>query len=160
MLFTSAEFFVLLIIVFALYWLLARWTKWQNALIVVASYVFYGWWDWRFLMLIAFTSFCSWGSGLLIGKAESRKKAKAWMWTNIVLNLGILALFKYYDFFVVEFAKLFHASTDGLLLKVILPVGIFFYFRMLRFRMRLYRDLRTIRHTSDRIITHIYNNKV
>jgi D-alanyl-lipoteichoic acid acyltransferase DltB (MBOAT superfamily) len=94
---------------------------------VVASYVFYGWWDWRFLLLIAFTSFCSWGSGLLIGKAETKKKAKTWMWLNIILNLGILALFKYYDFFISEFAELFHISTNGLLLKVILPVGISFY---------------------------------
>ena len=140
MLFTSAEFFVLLVVVFVLYWLLARWTKWQNALIVVASYVFYGWWDWRFLLLIAFTSFCSWGSGLLIGKAESGKKAKAWMWTNIVLNLGILALFKYYDFFVKEFAQLFHISAEGLLLKVILPVGISFYtFQALSYSIDVYR---------------------
>ena len=140
MLFTSAEFFVLLIVVFALYWLLARRIKWQNALIVVASYVFYGWWDWRFLLLIAFTSFCSWGSGLLIGKAESRKKAKAWMWTNIVLNLGILALFKYYDFFVSEFAQLFHITTNGLLLKMILPVGISFYtFQALSYSIDVYQ---------------------
>ena len=99
----------------------------QNAFVVVASYIFYGWWDWRFLLLIAFTSFCSWGSGLLIGKAETKKKAKAWMWLNIILNLGILALFKYYDFFATEFAELFNLSTDGLLLRIILPVGISFY---------------------------------
>ena len=140
MLFTSAEFFVLLIIVFVLYWLLARRTKWQNALIVIASYVFYGWWDWRFLLLIAFTSFCSWGSGLLIGRAGVEKKARAWMWTNIVLNLGILALFKYYDFFVSEFAQLFHITTNGLLLKVILPVGISFYtFQALSYSIDVYR---------------------
>jgi D-alanyl-lipoteichoic acid acyltransferase DltB (MBOAT superfamily) len=114
--------------------------KLQNAFIVVASYVFYGWWDWRFLLLIAFTSFCSWRSGLLIWKAESKKKAKTWMWLNIVLNLGILALFKYYDFFVTEFAQLFHISTEGLLLKVILPVGISFYtFQALSYSIDIYR---------------------
>lgn len=140
MLFTSAEFLVFLPIVFAFYWVLARQLRWQNAIIVVASYVFYGWWDWRFLLLIAFTSFCSWGSGLLIGKAESKKKAKAWMWFNIVLNLGILALFKYYDFFVGEFARLFHVSSDGLLLRVILPVGISFYtFQALSYSIDVYR---------------------
>ena len=112
----------------------------QNAFVVVASYVFYGWWDWRFLLLIAFTSFCSWGSGLLIGKAESNKKAKTWMWLNIILNLGILATFKYYDFFVTEFGQLFHISTDGLLLKVILPVGISFYtFQALSYSIDVYR---------------------
>ena len=114
--------------------------KLQNAFVVAASYVFYGWWDWRFLFLIAFTSFCSWGSGLLIGKAETKGKAKRWMWLNIVLNLGILALFKYYDFFVTEFAHLFHISTEGLLLKVILPVGISFYtFQALSYSIDVYR---------------------
>ena len=114
--------------------------KLQNAFVVAASYVFYGWWDWRFLLLIAFTSFCSWGSGLLIGKAETKGKAKRWMWLNIVLNLGILALFKYYDFFVTEFAHLFHISTEGLLLKVILPVGISFYtFQALSYSIDVYR---------------------
>ena len=114
--------------------------KLQNAFVVAASYVFYGWWDWRFLLLIAFTSFCSWGSGLLIGKAETKGKAKRWMWLNIVLNLGILALFKYYDFFVTEFAHLFHVSTEGLLLKVILPVGISFYtFQALSYSIDVYR---------------------
>ena len=135
MLFNSIQFAIFLPIVFLLYWFVfdrfiskSKWQlRLQNAFIVVASYVFYGWWDWRFLLLIAFTSFCSWGSGLLIGKAETKKKAKIWMWLNIILNLGILALFKYYDFFISEFAELFHISTNGLLLKVILPVGISFY---------------------------------
>ena len=135
MLFNSIQFALFLPIVFLLYWFVfdrfisnsKHQLRLQNAFVVVASYVFYGWWDWRFLLLIAFTSFCSWGSGLLIGKVETKQKAKTWMWLNIVLNLGILALFKYYDFFVTEFAQLFHISTDGLLLKVILPVGISFY---------------------------------
>jgi D-alanyl-lipoteichoic acid acyltransferase DltB (MBOAT superfamily) len=112
----------------------------QNAFVVLASYVFYGWWDWHFLLLIALTSFCSWGSGLLIGESDTKKKAKAWMWANIVLNVGILAMFKYYDFFVSEFAKLFNISTDGLLLKVILPVGISFYtFQALSYSIDVYR---------------------
>jgi D-alanyl-lipoteichoic acid acyltransferase DltB (MBOAT superfamily) len=112
----------------------------QNAFVVVASYVFYGWWDWRFLVLIVFTSFCSWCSGLLIGKAETKKGAKLWTTLNIILNLGILALFKYYNFFVTEFAHLFHISTDGLLLKVILPVGISFYtFQALSYSIDVYR---------------------
>ena len=148
MLFNSIQFAIFLPIVFLFYWFvfdcfISR-SKWQlrlqNAFVVVASYVFYGWWDWRFLLLIAFTSFCSWGSGLLIGKAESKKKAKAWMWLNIILNLGILATFKYYDFFVTEFAQLFHISTDGILLKVILPVGISFYtFQALSYSIDVYR---------------------
>lgn len=148
MLFNSIQFAFFLPIVFLLYWFVfdrfiskSKWQlRLQNAFVVVASYVFYGWWDWRFLLLIAFTSFCSWGSGLLIGKAESKKKAKTWMWLNIILNLGILAMFKYYDFFVTEFAQLFHISTDGLLLKVILPVGISFYtFQALSYSIDVYR---------------------
>ena len=135
MLFNSIQFAIFLPIVFLVYWFVfdcfisksEHQLRLQNAFIVVASYVFYGWWDWRFLLLIAFTSFCSWGSGLFIGRAKTRKEAKTWTTLNIVLNLGILALFKYYDFFVAEFGQLFHISTEGLLLKVILPVGISFY---------------------------------
>ena len=148
MLFNSIQFAIFLPIVFLLYWFVfdrficeSKWQlRFQNAFIIIASYVFYGWWDWRFLLLIAFTSFCSWGSGLLIGKAESKKTAKTWMWLNIVINLSILALFKYYDFFVTEFAQLFHISTDGLLLRVILPVGISFYtFQALSYSIDVYR---------------------
>lgn len=68
MLFNSLEFALFLPIVFAIYWLLRNHLKLQNLFVVLASYVFYGWWDWRFLILIALTSFCSWGSGLLIAK--------------------------------------------------------------------------------------------
>ena len=148
MLFNSIQFAVFLPIVFLLYWFVfdrfisksKHQLRLQNIFIVVSSYVFYGWWDWRFLLLIAFTSFCSWGSGLLIGKAQTKKRAKTWMWLNIILNLGILALFKYYDFFVVEFAQLFHLPTEGLLMKVILPVGISFYtFQALTYSIDIYR---------------------
>ena len=148
MLFNSVQFAIFLPIVFLLYWFVfdrfisksKHQLRLQNIFIVVASYVFYGWWDWRFLLLIAFTSFCSWGSGLLIGKAQTKKRAKTWMWLNIVLNLGILAMFKYYDFFVTEFARLFQLSTEGLLLKVILPVGISFYtFQALSYSIDIYR---------------------
>ena len=156
MLFNSIQFAIFLPIVFLLYWFVfdrfiskSKWQlKLQNAFVVMASYVFYGWWDWRFLLLIALTSFCSWGSGLLIGKAETKNKAKTWMWLNIILNLGILALFKYFDFFVTEFAQLFHISSEGLLLKVILPVGISFYtFQALSYSIDIYRD--KIKPTKD-----------
>ena len=120
MLFNSIEFVIFLPIVFLLYWFVFnRNLKLQNFFIVVVSYIFYGWWDWRFLFLIAFTSFCSWGSGLLIEKyRETPKKAKTINVLNIVLNLLILGVFKYYDFFVTSFANLFlDVKTDGLLLK-------------------------------------------
>ena len=142
MLFNSIEFAIFLPIVFLLYWFVFnRNLKLQNFFIVVVSYVFYGWWDWRFLFLIAFTSFCSWGSGLLIERYKSNpKKAKAISALNIVLNLLILGVFKYYDFFVKEFVKLFGLSSDGILLNIILPVGISFYtFQALSYSIDVYR---------------------
>lgn len=143
MLFNSIEFAIFLPIVFLLYWFVFnKRLKLQNLFIVVVSYIFYGWWDWRFLFLIAFTSFCSWGSGLLIEKyRETPKKAKAINVLNIVLNLLILGVFKYYDFFVTSFVNLFlNGKTDGLLLKIILPVGISFYtFQALSYSIDVYR---------------------
>ena len=153
MLFNSLEFAVFLPIAFLLYWFVFDYAlkrcryqlQLQNAFIVVASYIFYGWWDWRFLLLIAFTSLCSWGSGLLIGARSSEQRpraAKVWMTANIAVNLGILAVFKYYDFFVSEFGQLFGISqmTDSLLLRIILPVGISFYtFQALSYSIDVYR---------------------
>ena len=143
MLFNSIEFAIFLPIVFLLYWFVFnRNLKLQNLFIVVVSYIFYGWWDWRFLFLIAFTSACSFGSGLLINNyRESPKKAKTVSVANIVINLLILGVFKYYDFFVTSFADVFlDGETEGLLLKVILPVGISFYtFQALSYSIDVYR---------------------
>lgn len=138
MLFTSIEFFVFLPVVFALYWLLRKQLRLQNLLVVVASYVFYGWWDWRFLLLIAFTTLCSYISGLIIEKKQWKKAA---LWTNIIVNLAILGLFKYYDFFAVELAKLIGSSGDSVMLHLILPVGISFYtFQALSYSIDVYRN--------------------
>ncbi len=143
MLFNSIEFAIFLPIVFILYWFVFnRNLRLQNLFVVVASYVFYGWWDWRFLLLIALTSFCSWGSGLLIDKYRSDNGKAKWISTaNIVLNLGILALFKYYDFFAASFADVFlGGKTDGILLHLILPVGISFYtFQALSYSIDVYK---------------------
>ena len=99
MLFNSFEFLVFLPIVFLLYWFVFRGRQWQNLLVVVASYVFYGWWDWRFLLLIALTSLCSYGSGLLLEHYEGqRRRQQIVSAANIVLNLSILGVFKYYNF--------------------------------------------------------------
>jgi D-alanyl-lipoteichoic acid acyltransferase DltB (MBOAT superfamily) len=145
MLFTSAEFLVFLPIVFALYWILAHRLKWQNALIVVASYVFYGWWDWRFLVLIAFTSLCSYLFGLLISKSVvegKHRKARGFNVLNIVINIAILALFKYHNFFVESLIVLFPSiGAEKLLLNLILPVGISFYtFQALSYTIDVYRQ--------------------
>ena len=142
MLFNSIEFALFLPVVFLLYWFVFRWSvRAQNLFVVAVSYLFYGWWDWRFLFLIAFTSLCSWGSGLLIERYRQRPVAKAVHVLNIVLNLAILGVFKYYDFFVTSFANLFlHGRTDGLLLNIILPVGISFYtFQALSYSIDVYR---------------------
>ena len=101
MLFNSIEFLFFLPIVFLLYWFVFKGRRWQNLLIVVASYVFYGWWDWRFLFLIALTSFCSYESGVLLERYEGRRRQQKYVSAaNIVLNLLILGLFKYFNFFV------------------------------------------------------------
>ena len=130
MVFNSIEFAVFLPIVFLLYWFVFnKRIRVQNLFIVVVSYIFYGWWDWRFLFLIAFTSLCSWGSGILVAGCKDKKgMAKLVSTANIVLNLAILGVFKYYDFFVTSFAAVFlGGKPDNLLLNIILPVGISFY---------------------------------
>lgn len=156
MLFNSIEYLLFLPIVFAIYWLLRNHLKLQNLFVVIASYVFYGWWDYKFLLLIAFTSLCSYASGLLIDKSKRCivygvrciNWAKFWLITNIVINLGILAVFKYYDFFVSEFGALFGISTESLLLRIILPVGISFYtFQALSYSIDVYRG--NIKPTKD-----------
>lgn len=140
MVFNSLEFALFLPIVFFLYWFVFnRKLKLQNLFIVAVSYIFYGWWDWRFLFLIAFTSLCSWGSGLLIVKHW--EKAKLINACNIIINLLILGIFKYYDFFVQSFADIFmNGNSDDLLLEIILPVGISFYtFQALSYSIDVYR---------------------
>ena len=147
MLFNSLPFAVFLPLVFLLYWFACgRNSKLQNAFLLVASYVFYGWWDCRFLALIAFTSFCTWGSGLLIHRAQishaqSLSSAKFFCGLNIVVNLAILGVFKYYNFFVTEFVNaVWGAGAETWLISIILPVGISFYtFSALSYTIDLYR---------------------
>ena len=147
MLFTSIEFLVFLPIVFALYWLLRRQVRWQNLLVVAASYLFYGWWDWRFLLLIAFTTLCSFLSGIAMRNpgqeevpAPVRRRNRWLLWGNIVLNIGILGLFKYYDFFAAELAHMLGCSGDSVMLNLILPVGISFYtFQALSYSIDVYK---------------------
>lgn len=108
-----------------LYWFVFRALKWQNAFVVLASYLFYGWWNWRFLLLIFITTFASYLSGVLIGRYQSR--AKIVCVANIVLNLGILCIYKYYNFFASQLATLLGVEADAFMLHLVLPVGISFY---------------------------------
>ena len=141
MVFNSVEFLIFLPIVFGLYWCMARWVRWQNLFIVVASYVFYGWWDWRFLALIALTSVASYASGVLI--EQHRGHGKIISAANIVLNLLILAFFKYFNFFSESFATAMASlgwHCDMPTLNIVLPVGISFYtFQALSYSIDVYR---------------------
>lgn len=144
MLFNSFEFIVFLPIVFLLYWFVFRERRLQNLLVVIASYVFYGWWDWRFLFLIAFTSLCSYLSGLLIERYEGhRKRQKIISASNIVINIGILGVFKYYNFFTENLNEMFAflgCQLDWVTINVVLPVGISFYtFQALSYSIDVYQ---------------------
>lgn len=143
MLFNSIEFILFLPIVFIFYWLVFRKREWQNVLVVVASYVFYGWWDWRFLLLIVFTSFCSFVSGLMVA-GGGKKRRLVVSAANIVINLLILGIFKYYNFFAENFELLFRSigiQLDWVTLDVVLPVGISFYtFQALSYTIDVYRE--------------------
>lgn len=140
--FDSLSFFVFLVIVFGLYWLTARNLRIQNLLVVVASYVFYGWWDWRFLSLIAFTSGWVFVSGLFDDRG-GRKFARMRLVFSLVVNLGVLVVYKYCDFFIGSLSSVlavlgFHA--DFVTLHLILPVGISFYtFQALSYSIDVYR---------------------
>ncbi|CAL2076342.1 MBOAT family O-acyltransferase [Tenacibaculum sp. 190524A05c] len=131
MLFNSIDFPIFLSIVFILYWFITnRNLKLQNLLIVIASYIFYGWWDWRFLSLIVFSTVVDYTIGRLLRTEKHELKRKALLFTSILINLGFLGFFKYYNFFLDNFINAFsffgnqvHANS----LNIILPIGISFY---------------------------------
>lgn len=152
MLFNSIEFAIYLPLVFLFYWFVfPRSLKWQNFFVLVVSYLFYGWWDWRFLLLIALTSGLSFASGILIEETRDRRwagRSVAW-WVNaanIFVNLSILGLFKYYNFFVDSFHSLLTLfgvemrPSSMWTLHLILPVGISFYtFQALSYTIDVYK---------------------
>ena len=148
MLFNSLEFAIFLPIVFLLYWFVfgrllshsPNQLRWQNLFLLTASYVFYGWWNWRFLILIVVTSLVSWGSALAIGKTYQTGLKKTWLSISIVLNLAILGVFKYCNFFVSSFCHLFGLDDSSYVLHIMLPVGISFYtFQALSYSIDVYR---------------------
>ena len=131
MFFNSIAFAIFLPIVFFLYWFVFNKTKsTQNALLIVASYYFYSCWDWRFLFLLVFSTFLDYYTGIQIEKGKSEKSRKFWFWLSILVNLGFLGVFKYYNFFAASFSDLLNSAgfkASPILLNVILPVGISFY---------------------------------
>ena len=131
MLFNSLEFLIFLPVVLCLYWLLAGNLRVQNIFVVCASYLFYGWWDYTFLFLIALTSFTSWAGALLIRRSQqSGNKGKWILACNVAIVLGVLCTYKYFDFFTSSFAEMLAVvgfRVDALTLGLVLPVGISFY---------------------------------
>jgi alginate O-acetyltransferase complex protein AlgI len=108
MLFNSLDFAIFLPIVFILYWFVFdKSIKAQNILLIVASYVFYSWWDWRFLFLIFFSTLVNFGVGLLLNKEQNKNKRKLYLFISIVTNIGLLGFFKYFNFFLENFVEAF-----------------------------------------------------
>ena len=144
MLFNSIDFAIFLPIVFILYWFVANKNlKLQNFLIVAASYLFYGWWDYRFLSLILFSTIVDYAVGQKLRTEEKQSKRKVLLWTSIIVNLGFLGFFKYYNFFLENFVSafsLFGMEINANSLNIILPVGISFYtFQTLSYTIDVYR---------------------
>ena len=148
MLFHSLEFLIFLPLVFIIYWLIPKKNiRIQNLLILTSSYIFYGWWDWRFLTLIAFSSLLDYYIGIKIYYAKKTNVKKIFLTTSLLSNLGLLGIFKYYNFFIdnlsVAFELTFNSSLSINSLQFILPVGISFY------------TFQTMSYTID-----IYNKKI
>lgn len=143
MLFNSIEFLIFFPIVFILYWFLSDRLTLQNLLLLGASYIFYAWWDWRFLSLIIISSIIDYVAGLSIHNADTDKKRKFWLMVSLVANLGFLSIFKYYNFFAESFTQAVSAfgwQPNDLTLNIILPVGISFYtFQTLSYTIDIYR---------------------
>ncbi|MEO0894958.1 MAG: MBOAT family O-acyltransferase [Bacteroidota bacterium] len=144
MLYNTFEFGAFYVLVFVLYWFVCKKNlKGQNLLILAASYFFYGWWDWRFLSLVIFSSFTDFFTGIQIEKAESKERKRLWLIISLVVNLGLLGFFKYYGFFVDSFIELFRGfgyDIPDRTLRIILPVGISFYtFQTLSYSLDIFR---------------------
>ncbi len=150
MLFNSIDFAIFLPIVFILYWFVFNKNlRLQNFLLLVASYVFYGWWDWRFLSLILFSTIVDYLVGININKKGTNRKLL--LWVSLLVNLGFLGVFKYYNFFVDNFIQAFSFFGNDIkigILNIILPVGISFYtFQTMSYSIDVYR--RKLEPTKD-----------
>lgn len=142
MLFNSLAFLIFFPVVFALYWfVLNRSLRIQNLFLVLASYVFYGWWDWRFLSLIVLSSFVDYQIGKRMPGSPHKKRL---LFASVFLNLGLLGVFKYFNFFTESFASLLGTmgmQVDAFTLAIVLPVGISFYtFQTLSYTIDIYKE--------------------
>ena len=158
MLFNSIEFLIFLPTTFILYWLLNDKIKWQNLFILAVSYVFYGWWDLRFLSLIVLSSAVDYSIGICLNQSEKPSQRKLLLMASLAVNLGLLGFFKYYNFFVDSFVDAFsalgiHLNTSSL--NIILPVGISFYtFQTLSYTIDIYR--KKMQPTTDAVAFFAY----
>ena len=146
MLFNSIEFFVFLPIVFSLYWAVSnKPASYQNLVLLLASYFFYGWWSWKFLILLAISTLLDYSYGFGVASAN-RKRARSFLWLSVINNLGILGIFKYYNFFAAECQRgfgLIGIQLHPVLLQIALPVGISFYtFHGMSYVFDIYRGKR------------------
>ena len=143
MLFNSIDFAIFLPVVALIYWFaLSTSLRLQNIFVVVASYVFYGWWDWRFLTVIIFSTFVDYLIGRRLATEANTRCRKLLLCTSVVVNLGLLGIFKYFDFFLDNFTaafSLFGAEIPSSSLSIVLPVGISFYtFQTLSYTIDVY----------------------
>jgi D-alanyl-lipoteichoic acid acyltransferase DltB (MBOAT superfamily) len=140
-LFNSLSFLIFLPLVLLLYYRLTQ--RWQNRWLLGASYVFYGWWDYRFLSLILLSTVVDYLAGLAIHRTSDARRRRGFLTLSLVVNLGLLAMFKYFGFFVDSAAGLlgtFGLNPNFPLLHVVLPVGISFYtFQTLSYTIDIYR---------------------
>jgi len=152
MLFNSIDFAIFLPIVFAVYWFVVnKNNRIQNGFVVLASYFFYACWDWRFLILILFSTLTDYTIGLLLKRTDIQRKRKMLLAVSIVVNLSFLGFFKYCNFFIENFIDVFQLFGRALnihTLNIILPVGISFYtFQTMSYTIDIYR--RKIEATND-----------
>ena len=143
MLFNSIDFAIFLPLVFGAFWLLPNRSGWQNSTLLLASLVFYGWWDYRFLSLILFSTIVDFTIGQQIHRTNAQGKRKMLLGISLFTNLGLLGFFKYFNFFQNSFVQaftFFGHDLEGFSLTIILPVGISFYtFQTLSYTIDVYR---------------------
>ena len=144
MLFNSLDFAIFFPIVIIIYWIVSKKIVLRNSFLLIASYVFYAWWDWRFLFLIIFSSFIDYIVGLKLNQTENKSNRKKLLFLSLFVNLGLLFFFKYTNFFIESFIEsfsLFGKTLNINTLNIIFPVGISFYtFQTLSYTIDIYRN--------------------
>lgn len=157
MLFTSLTFVLFLFILFSLYWFIFRNSiRFQNNLLLLASYIFYGWWDWRFLSILILISASNYVIALILDSTEKTNKRKFMFYTGLFVNAGTLILFKYFNFFTEGFIRitaLIGISIDKFTVSLLMPIGISFYiFLSISYLIDVYR--RNL--SAERNITNLF----